>query len=290
MTLSLIILTFFSSTTVMAKGESIDLTIKYVISDVKFNLYKFANINKDNKLEVIDELKGYPIDVTDVDATNIRALETTLSAYIKKENLKSTYTSISNEKNEIIFNNVSEGAYLLVGESKVYQNELYTPSPTIVFVKKDDLKNGKKIIEVKYEKVPKDTFKSIEVVKAWDDNDNANRPKFIEVQLLENGKVIDTVKLDKSNNWKYKWDKLSNDKHYEVVEKNVPNGYKVTISRNNNIFTVTNKLPNIPPTKPPTKPGKKLPQTGQLWWPLPILLLASIIFIKKGNSKRNDRR
>lgn len=42
-----------------------------------------------------------------------------------------------------------------------------------------------------------------------------------------------------------------------------------------------------PETKPPHKPG--LPQTGQLWWPVPILLAAGILFIILGIIKRKDR-
>ena len=43
-----------------------------------------------------------------------------------------------------------------------------------------------------------------------------------------------------------------------------------------------------PPTKPPEKPGKpgKLPQTGQLWWPVPVLVCAGLACIAVGLIRR----
>lgn len=41
-----------------------------------------------------------------------------------------------------------------------------------------------------------------------------------------------------------------------------------------------------PPTTPPTPPGKppkgKLPQTGQLWWPVPVMAIAGTVLIAAG--------
>ncbi|MBP3277728.1 MAG: Cna B-type domain-containing protein, partial [Butyrivibrio sp.] len=63
-----------------------------------------------------------------------------------------------------------------------------------------------------------------------------------------------------------------------------------------------NPPPNTPPSNPPGVPdipavlgairqlpqvlgARRLPQTGQLWWPLPILVIAGIFFIVKGIKK-----
>ena len=44
------------------------------------------------------------------------------------------------------------------------------------------------------------------------------------------------------------------------------------------------------PTPPVTKtPPPKLPQTGQLWWPVPLLVIAGLLFILAGwRRKRAD--
>lgn len=51
--------------------------------------------------------------------------------------------------------------------------------------------------------------------------------------------------------------------------------------------------PDSPPTTPPgttPPPGSKLPQTGQLWWPVPILACAGLVFFVIGLvRRRNDQ-
>lgn len=42
------------------------------------------------------------------------------------------------------------------------------------------------------------------------------------------------------------------------------------------------------PTEPPEKPGDKLPQTGQLWWPVPLLVMAGLTFLVVGFLRRRE--
>lgn len=155
------------------------------------------------------------------------------------------------------------------------------------------------------------------VAKVWDDSDNDARPKSVTVQLLENGKVYDEVTLSSSNNWTYTWDTLASESDWQVIEVDVPDDYTVTITLDGTVFTVENKNDkHIPPTSEPdndsddsnkdpsqsenpsdpqnssnlqnssdlkTPPSSqnppKLPQTGQLWWPVPVLIASGILLL-----------
>lgn len=44
----------------------------------------------------------------------------------------------------------------------------------------------------------------------------------------------------------------------------------------------------VKPPKPPTGGGGKLPQTGQLWWPVPVLVCAGLGFIVVGLLRRRE--
>ncbi|KIR03186.1 hypothetical protein P261_02001 [Lachnospiraceae bacterium TWA4] len=44
---------------------------------------------------------------------------------------------------------------------------------------------------------------------------------------------------------------------------------------------MTNTKPNTPPSTPP-KPPSRLPQTGLLWWPVPILACAGLVLFMIG--------
>lgn len=86
----------------------------------------------------------------------------------------------------------------------------------------------------------------------------------------------------------------------------MPDGYTVAVAREGNTVVLTNtaKKPGKPdgeanpPSKKPTgkttdkivnKTTDKLPQTGQLWWPVIVLLFASAICLLAGRVLR-DRK
>lgn len=115
-------------------------------------------------------------------------------------------------------------------------------------------------------------------LKVWDDaKDKDSRPTEVAVQLLRDGKVYDTKTLSTKNNWRYTWSGLDDRYTWSVVEKNYK-GYTVRIEREGITFVITNTRSNgTPDTPSPTDP--KLPQTGQLWWPVPLLLMGGLLFL-----------
>ncbi|MDV5068558.1 Cna B-type domain-containing protein, partial [Bacillus sp. W1] len=75
----------------------------------------------------------------------------------------------------------------------------------------------------------------VEGTKTWNDNNATDRPSTIKVDLLQNGKVIDTKEVSKATNWKYTFEKLqAYDANgvaykYEVKEQPVA-GYESKVS------------------------------------------------------------
>ncbi|MEH7449421.1 Cna B-type domain-containing protein, partial [Bacillus toyonensis] len=71
----------------------------------------------------------------------------------------------------------------------------------------------------------------VEGTKTWNDNNATDRPSSIKVDLLQNGKVVDTKEVTAATNWKYTFEKLqAYDANglaykYEVKEQPVA-GYK----------------------------------------------------------------
>ncbi|WP_236735752.1 Cna B-type domain-containing protein [Bacillus mycoides] len=72
---------------------------------------------------------------------------------------------------------------------------------------------------------------TVEGTKTWKDGNATNRPTTIKVDLLQNGKVVDTKEATAATNWKYTFEKLQaydaegNAYKYEVKEQPV-DGYK----------------------------------------------------------------
>lgn len=94
----------------------------------------------------------------------------------------------------------------------------------------------------------------IVVEKIWDDfNDKYGfRPQSVTVILIVGDKEIETIELNKENNWSYKWEDLprydnnGNLIKYMIKEVSVPNYDEPIYSESDNKFTITNKLKKIP--------------------------------------------
>ncbi len=124
------------------------------------------------------------------------------------------------------------------------------------------------------------------VQKVWSDKGYENkRPAQIAVSLLENGRVYDTQTLTAANNWSHTWKDLperdadGNEISWTIQESGV-SGYTASVTQNGNTFVLTNSYNN-----------PKLPQTGLLWWPVPLLAAGGVLFIALGIAakKRKNR-
>lgn len=91
------------------------------------------------------------------------------------------------------------------------------------------------------------------VQKVWK-NDGAAIADSLSIQLLEDGKVVDTVTLSAENGWKYKWAGLSNAHRYSVFETQVPDGYVVSYNTEGDLTTITNTYE--PPADYPGEPNE----------------------------------
>ena len=103
--------------------------------------------------------------------------------------------------------------------------------------------------------------KVVEGKKIWVDGDNQDdiRPTSIRINLLKNGKVIDTKTItaedaDEDGNWTYKWEKLpefedGNKINYQIDEESVPEGYSKTVSTYDITNTHTPATVNVVGTK-----------------------------------------
>lgn len=111
------------------------------------------------------------------------------------------------------------------------------------------------------------------VQKVWKDDDKKNRPSSIGVDLLGDGKVVDHQVLSEENHWTYAWNDLSGDMRWSCVETSVPSGYSVSSYREGDHIVLKNSLNKIVDSK---KSESNLPLTGQLWWPVPVLLFVGL--------------
>lgn len=96
------------------------------------------------------------------------------------------------------------------------------------------------------------TYTDRTVTKLWKNDDAANRPSSITINVLNNGEVSSQITLSEANDWTYSWKTSSG--NWDVEEVNVPAGYTSSVSQSGNDFTITNTYTGIVPEEPITDP------------------------------------
>lgn len=268
----LLLLTALLPATASARG-SVDvsrtdctLSIAYPCAGISFRLYRVADISALGTFTLSNGFEKYDVSLADLDSAGWKDLSETLDGYIKRDQLTPVDTQTTDSSGKLTFTAKTPGLYLVTWDQHTTDGYTYKPQPFLVSLPGLDQNDGwvytvNAVPKFDKEKVPDnpdgpddpDTV-TRRVLKVWKDNGNAagRRPTSVTVQLLKNGAVYEEVTLNSDNNWKYEWTGLSAGDAWQVVEKDVPDGYTVSVGREGITFTVTNTLTPLPPTPPDT--------------------------------------
>lgn len=312
----------------------------------------------ENSITVLHTVDGQPI--SDIRFTLFRLAdpyEDAQEAYaaILQSGQKPTAEEDTDGQGRVVFSNLEEGQYLLLGEShalpgdkicEIEMSLLALPgldgegnwTHDLVVEPKYEVKNGTRTI----------TYR---VMKLWEDDGSGSRPDSIQVQLYRNGELQSTVTLSKTNRWQHSWTEDEPAAQWAVAEL-TPSRYRAEYTRDGNTFVVNNVEEGLVPTEPtdptdpsdptspseptgpsdptdpseptnpsdptgpseptnpsdptdpsapttpsesteptkPTEPDKPtLPQTGQLWWPVPLMAIAGLVLFLLGWLRRKER-
>lgn len=288
------------------------------LSGASFRLFRVADVDESGELMVTKEFQDYFVMIRGEADEAWKSQAATLEGYVLRDQLSPFASGKTDSSGRLTFSTkehqLTPGLYLVVGERHRQGRWRYDAAPYFVMLPGLNRETNEWTYSVettvKYEasRIPEhddepDTIDR-KVLKVWKDEGYENeRPSRIVVKLLKNGAVYDTVSLSSENNWSYKWYDLDAEERWSVVEEEVK-GYTVSVNRSGLTFVVTNtyqpkepEVPTKPTTDQPNKPdhssenassgsgtsgSEKLPQTGQLWWPVPILVCAGLLCLAIG--------
>lgn len=260
-------------------------TAEHPVVGAKVNLYKVADVYGFGEFVPTKEFNSYSLQWNELDSAQWKTLAGTLESYIAADQIKPSDTGVTDKNGRIEFPSNSKtmttALYLITSDSYVYENKVYALQPTLICLPNrdsNDVWNYEEDVQLKYEWT--DEVSEVQVRKIWSGDNVKNRPNSVTVELYRGSELYDTVVLDKKNDWHYTWKDLKTAYDWKIVEKNVPNGYTVSVERDGNNFIVKNTY------KTPSSNASKLPQTGMLWWPVPILAGVGIVLFLGGWLKR----
>lgn len=277
----------------LGHAHSLTVTAVYAqnpISGIQFDAYLISTVDECGELTVIDRYRDFAedLDIRGKNDDSWRAMAQTLAREIMLDDtLKPSRSAVTDADGVAKFADIPMGLYLIMGSGVEKDGYVYSTTPFFVMLPEQDMSsntwNYRVVANAKPGREP--VKADFEVIKIWkDDCHKDRRPKSITINLICDGGVYDTITLPHNGTWSYTWKNLETNHQWTVTE-NRENGYqKPDVQQEGNIFIVTNTCNQ--PAKP-TEPGKPtLPQTGQLWWPVPVLIAAGLLFVVIGLIRR----
>lgn len=302
--------------------EKANLTLQYEIEGAQFHLYKVADVSRNLEFTLTGDFAAYPVEVNGLDSDGWRVLAETLASFVERDRIEALKTGVTDEQGALTWSQLETGLYLVLGEQTESGQYTYSPMPSLVVLPSQNEAGQWEydtVIQLKYnkEEIPGSDTENITVMKVWQDHGyEEKRPEAVVAELYMDGVLYDTVSLNKANNWSYAWKDLPAGHQWIAVEKEAPACYTVTCVREGQYLVITNcyqpeessepetpsesETPSEPETPSDTETtyhsgggghggGSLLPQTGQLWWPVPILAFAGIAAFTVGWARRRAR-
>ena len=294
------------------------------VEGMELSLYRVAEYEESGSFTLTERFRKYPVSLEQKSQEDWQGAADALAAYIRRDGITADAVLASGSDKIVCFTDLNRGLYLVLGQTTELQEDgktqIYEPQTALIALPEDskETSEGTDPYQVtavlKFEKNdkpgnPEET--KIHVLKVWKQDQEKERPDSIVVELLQtdvegNTTVVDRQTLTKENQWSYTWKNLSTLMRWSVSEAEVPNGYTVAVTREGDTVVLTNTAKKSgnpdgevnPPSKKPTdktvnkttdKTSDKLPQTGQLWWPVLVLLFVGAICLLAGRVLR-DRK
>lgn len=266
----LTLLCCFLPMTLFADSDFMNLDVNCPVSNMQVSLYRVA----DENYNLVDSFSRYSIDLKQ----DVQGAANALENRILMDGIEADTCVTSDSVGNASFTGLESGIYLVVGKEVFQDGVFYMPQVSLISL------SGDLSVDLKVETSVKPS--RIHVLKVWKKDNKKSRPKSIEVCLLRSdGIVVDKAILNSDNQWSNTWDNLSTSYTYSVMETTVPSGYKESCTREKDTIVLTN-TGNF--TDKVEKKDEVLPNSGQLWWPVPVLLFVGLVLFGLGRHLKNE--
>ena len=207
-------------------------------SSLKVDVYRVAEARADGSFHLTADYAPSGVDISRVTSQQEwRDIADTLSAHIAAGQLSPTRTAATTEEGTAVFSGLETGLYLVgqaaTGEYLFERFMVYLPTPA---------DGGFQYhVTAKPKPGPLPSYTEYQVLKLWKDSGNSkDRPESVTVDILRDGQVQESVILSHDNNWSYSWQVPDGSGSWSVSERDVPAGYRATVSIRETTFIITN--------------------------------------------------
>ena len=241
------------------------LTVTYPKEETVYHLFRVGSMV--NGTLVLDQ------EFSGVSTTDWKRTASVLSEVIQKTGRGTELSQAVVTGGSAVFGGLGEAVYLVMGDETVTNGITDTPVPFLTAMPGTDGQN-QPVWDVQAAGEQQETM-DISVTKVWVGDRVSGRPASIIVHLTLDGKDYGPlVRLNYANHWSYTWENLPVG-NWSVREES-SRRYTTTMTREGNTFTFTSTW-------------KKIPQAGQLWWPVAAMSAAGVCLVGAGLLRRRKQ-
>lgn len=256
-----------------------------------------------------------PVTLGDWSASELSSAAYTLENYAKIYKRSPVAGGTTDENGILRIEDLEIGLYLASGGYLKIGDTTYCPVPILFEI------NGSETELNAYPKSVGRTLGDggdrYRVKKIWENAENrTDVPSSVTIGIYKDDELVELKTLSDANKWSATWE-IDEIADWRVIELEVPEGCNVIYRNNDSQFVVVNRyeestsaetttavttettvttsvtsqvvvdiqtesVSSISTTTTQTTTTGKLPQTGQLWWPIPVMILGGIVFLGIG--------
>lgn len=231
-----------------AEDENKSLTLVCVNDDVvlagmQWKLYKVGERrNTAQNFVQTGDFAAFQINMRNLSVERVTEAAQSFQAYAVANKIQPLREGATDQNGEVTFTGLDAGLYLLSGKLLKIDSHYYVPGTSLVEIKEDDE-------NLRYDAYPKfsyqvmnETPKNYTVRKVWlNDEDRIDeRPESVTVDIYRDEEFYDSVVLDESNNWRYRWVDDKGVSSWIVMEREIPSDYEMKITYDDSRYLIEN--------------------------------------------------
>lgn len=240
------------------------LTLTYgcnglVFANIPVKLYRVAEVSAEAKYTLAPNFQNTGLELNGIQTNGEwDVIRTSLEAHILANSIAPDCTAVTDSNGRAVFSGLEPGMYLAAAVHAEQEGWHYNFRCALIALPGLD-ESGLWLYDIaatpKPDILPPSEPQELQyqVLKLWkDEGSKEKRPISIEVEIFRNGESQKTVILSEENNWSYRWTVPADGARWQVVERNIPEGYVLTVEDRGTTFVLTNSVPKDPPGTPQT--------------------------------------
>ena len=244
--------------------KSCSLTLRYVCDGIAFEnlpvkLYRIAAVSAEAQYTLTPQFRSSGLEINGIQtAGEWDVIRSSLEAHILAAGIAPDVESVTDAGGQACFAGLMPGLYLVAAVHTEQEGWHYSFRSALIALPGLD-ESGLWLYDMaatpKPDILPPSEPQELQfqVLKLWKDEGNEDsRPESIEVEIFRNGESCEIVTLSQENTWSYHWTAPADGAHWQVVERNIPQGYVLTVEERTTTIILTNSIPKDPPDTPQT--------------------------------------